>query len=150
VYPDERVARLIETEFVPIRVHVKDQAADFKSLGDRYGAHWTPTILMLDDQGRERYRIEGFLPVPEFHGRLLLGLGHLAIARNDFTDAERRFEAAERDHAGSDVGAEARYWLAVSRYKSSGKPAALADAARDLASRYPSSDWAKKASVWAH
>ena len=48
MYPDERVARLITENFIPARLHVKDQAADFQRFGERYNAQWTPTVLFLD------------------------------------------------------------------------------------------------------
>ena len=58
MWPDERIVGLVEEEFVPVRVHVQKQAAVFQRLGERYGAQWTPTTLVLDADGTERHRVE--------------------------------------------------------------------------------------------
>lgn len=148
MYPDPQVARFIEEHFVPVRVHVKEQRDEFKRLGTRYGAQWTPTILVVDPDGEERHRIEGFLPADELIPQLTLGLGHSAFARGRFDDAERWFEQVLHDYAQSDAAAEAQYWAGVSRYKASDDPAALAETARHFKERYRDTPWAKKASVW--
>jgi hypothetical protein len=35
VWPDERVARFVNENFIPARVHVKDDAAAFKKYGEQ-------------------------------------------------------------------------------------------------------------------
>ena len=149
MYPDPRVAQLIGTSFVPVRVHAREQADAFKKAGERYGVQWTPTILVLDSQGVERYRIEGFLPVEDFLPQLLLGVGHAAFGRGKFADAERRFREIVDAHPDADAAAEAQYWAGVSKYKATNDPSALAETARAFSQRYRDTPWAKKASVWA-
>jgi TolA-binding protein len=148
VYPDERVARFITETFIPARVHVKENAAEFQKFGERYGATWTPTTLVLDENGVERHRIEGFLPIDDFLAQLTLGLGHSAFKREQWSEAERRFEEVVSRFPSSDAAPEAQYWAGVARYKESGRPETLRDTARAFASRYGDSTWAKKASVW--
>jgi len=148
VWPDERVTSLVNRQFLPARLHVKDHAAEFKRFGERYGAQWTPTILVLDPDGVERHRIEGFLPVDEFPAQLMLGLGQVAFHARRFPDAERAFEDVLRQFPASDAAPEAQYWAGVARYKASGDPRHLADAAAAFERRYEDSVWAKKASVW--
>ena len=149
MYADPRVAGFVSDNFLPVRVHVKDQADDFKRLGERFNAQWTPTVLLVDSNGEERHRIEGFLPVDDFLPQLEAGAAHAAFARRDFADAERRFRAIVDGHAQSDVAAEALYWAGVARYKAHGDPSALKDTARAFSENYSQSTWAKKASVWA-
>jgi hypothetical protein len=149
VYPDPRVVTLVTGHFVPVRAHVREQADLFKTLGDRYGAHWTPTILLLDAEGVERHRIEGFLPVDDFLAQLMLGLGHSAFARGDFAEARRRFREVVENFPTTDAAPEALYWAGVSRYKATGEAASLKDTAMQFKQRYQDSTWAKKASVWA-
>jgi hypothetical protein len=149
VYSDPLVAQFVEQNFVPIRVHVREQSEEFKRLGSRYGANWTPTILVLDPDGNERHRIEGFLPADELLPQLLLGLGHVAFAHGKFADAERRFREVLDRHAESEAAAEAQYWAGVSHYKATNDASALADTARAFTERYRDTPWAKKASVWA-
>ena len=43
---------------------------------------------------------------------------------------------------------EALYWAGVSRYKATNDASALTNTAREFASRYTNTTWAKKASVW--
>ena len=148
MYSDASVIDFIDNHFVPVRVHVRDQADEFKRLGARYNAQWTPTILLIDAQGEERHRIEGFLPVPDFLAQLALGLAHSAFARSDFAEAERWFRHVVERYPDADAAAEALYWAGVSRYKASGDAAALRETGQQFQTRYQNTSWAKKASVW--
>lgn len=148
MYPDERVARFITDNFIPARVHVKDDAADFQRFGERYNAQWTPTLLELDPDGNERHRVEGFLPADDLLAQLALGLGHTAFKRGDWPTAEHHFRTVAKRHADAEMAPEAVYWAGVSRYKATGDGSALGDTERALSSRYAASSWAKKASVW--
>jgi hypothetical protein len=148
VYPDERVARFITERFIPARVHVREQAADFKRFGERYGAQWTPTLLVLDPDGTERHRIEGFLEAEDLIAQLTLGLGHGAFERQQWEDAERLFREVLERYPKAEAAPEAQYWAGVSRYKATGDSAALADTARAFDQRYADSIWAKKSSIW--
>jgi hypothetical protein len=129
-------------------VHVKDQPEDFRRFGQRYGAQWTPTLLVLDPEGIERHRVEGFLPAQDLLPQLMLGLGHSEFSREHWEAAERHFRQIVDRFPYSDAAAEAMYWSGVSRYKASGDAAALGDTARAFTRRYQESSWAKKASVW--
>ena len=149
MYSDPRVVRFVNDTAIPVRVHVKDNKDEFQRLGEKYNAQWTPTVLLLDQDGNERHRVEGFLPTAEFLPQLELGAAHAAFARHDHADAERRFRGIVDNYSQSDVAAEALYWAGVSRYKASGDASALGETARAFGSRYSDSAWAKKASVWA-
>lgn len=149
MYPDPRVAEFVENNFIPIRVHAREQREAFKQLGERYSAQWTPTILVLDTKGEERHRIEGFLPTEDFLPQLILGLGHAAFAESNFADAETRFNQVVEQYPDSDAAAEALYWKGVSRYKATGDASALEATATAFSQRYRDTPWAKKASVWA-
>jgi len=91
VWPDPRVVKFVTENFIPARVHVKDDSALFQKFGEKYNAQWTPTILELDPAGIERYRIEGFLPNDEFLGQLMLGRAQIAFADQKWDEAERLF-----------------------------------------------------------
>lgn len=143
------MTRFITENFIPARVHVREQAADFKRLGERFSAQWTPTILIIDPTGTERHRVEGFLPADDLLAELTLGLGHSAFARSEFSEAEKRFREVLERFPNSEVAAEAQYWAGVSRYKATNDAAALGETARQFTQRFQDSIWAKKASVWA-
>lgn len=148
MWPDSDVEELVTREFIPVRVHVRDQAEEFQRLGQEYGAEWTPTILMLDPSGEERHRMEGFLPLPEFIPHLEMGLGRIAFSSGDFEDSERRFRHIVAEHPDADVAPDALYWAGVSRYKADDDAAGLKETAAALKDRYPNSPAAKKGSVW--
>lgn len=148
MWPDPRVEKLIEAHFIPVRVHVRQQPDAFKQLGDRYGAHWTPTTLVLSADGEEHYRIEGFLPADDFLAQLSLGLGRVDFDAGRFDAAERRYRGVVERHPDGDAAPEALYWAGVSRYKATNDSAALRDTARAFRDRYQDTPWAKKASIW--
>ena len=148
MYPDPRVVDLVTRHFVPVRVHVKQNAEAFKTLGDRFDAHWTPAILLLDSSGTERHRIEGFLPVEDFLSQVALGLAKAAMARNDYAAAERLFRDVVAQYSATDAAAESQYWAGVARYRATNDPCALKATAQAFGERYQDSSWAKKASVW--
>ena len=134
--------------FLPARIHVREQKADWERFGQRYGVQWTPTILIVDPSGAERHRIEGFLPAEDLLAQLTLGLGKSAFARQQFGEAERWFRGVLERFPRSDAAPEALYWAGVARYKATNEPSALEQTAQAFAQRYPDSAWAKKASVW--
>ncbi len=148
MYTDSRVVGAVDEHFVPVRTHVKENAAEFKRLGDRFGAQWTPTVLTIDKSGRERHRVEGFLPVDDFLAQLALGLAHAAFAAGDYATAAQRFDEVSSRYPASDAAPEAVYWAGVSRYKGTGDAAALKDTAQRFTERFQDTSWAKKASVW--
>jgi TolA-binding protein len=148
VYPDPRVIALITEHFVPVRVHVKQNPDEFQRLGERYNAQWTPTTLILDAEGHERHRIEGFLPVEDFLSQLDLGLAKAAFARKDYRRAEQLYEDVLDRYPSSDAAPEAQYWAGVSRYRATNDPAALKAVSDAFDKRFQDTEWAKKASVW--
>lgn len=129
-----------------MKIHVKDRPKDF----ERFNAQWTPTEIIAEPDGTERYRFEGYMPAGDFLSQLQLGLAKAAFSRNDFSQAEQRFRGVAAEHPQSDAAPEAIYWATVSAYKASGKPEALGRGAAELAEKYPESTWTKKGSVWKH
>ena len=149
MYPDPDVAAFITNTFVPVRAHVREQADEFKRLGQRFDAQWTPTTLIIDPaEAAERHRIEGFLPKDEFLAQLMLGLGHSAFARGRFAEAREWLDQVLGKYPDTEAAPEAQYWTGVAQYKESGDGAALAATGKRFAERYGDTVWAKKASVW--
>jgi len=149
VWPDERVVRFVNENFLPARVHVKDDADAFQRYGEKYNAHWTPTVLELDPNGEEQWRTEGFLPLDDFLGQLMLGRAQMDFKQGKWAEAEKRFREIVEKLPKADAAAEALYWTGVSKYKASHDPAALKETAKAFTTRYKDSSWAKKASIWA-
>ena len=131
-----------------MRVHVREQAEEFRRLAQRYGQLWTPTILELDPAGVEQHRIEGFLPAEDLLAQLMLGLAHAAFRRQEWREAAHRFDEIVERLPDDDAAAEAEYWAGVASYKETGDSAKLAETARYFADHFQGSQWAKRASVW--
>lgn len=135
---------VIANEFIPVRFHVKENPQGFQ----RFNAQWTPTQIVLDEDGVERHRVEGFLPKDDFLAQLELGLARIAFEHGELKDAARRFQEIVEHHPRSVVAPQARYWAGVSRYKASNDAGALKQTAHDIAERWPGTEWATKASIW--
>lgn len=142
------MTRFVDQHFLPARVNVREQPEDFKRLGERFGAEWTPTILLLDPTGTERHRIEGFLPADDFMAQLGLGLGRVEFSAGDFAESERQLREVVARHPDSDAAPEALYWAGVAKYKATKDAGALQETGEAFRQRYQDSTWAKKSSVW--
>ncbi len=138
------MSTFISTNLIPVRLHVKKHPEAM----ERFGVNWTPTVLIVDSDGKEQHRIEGFLPVDDFLGQLQLGFGHAQLGKKNFADAERQFRDVVERFSGTDAAAEAMYWAGVSRYKATNDASALKATAQAFKDRYKDSIWAKKASIW--
>jgi hypothetical protein len=131
---------------VALEAHIKEHPAYFH----RFGAVWTPTVLIMDSDGVERLRIEGYLPKEEFRAHLEMGLARVAFMRKKWADAERRYAEVVERYPDSKAAAEAVYWRGVSRYKLTNDHTVLGDVPEQLKEKYSDSVWAVKASVWSH
>ena len=145
MYPDPRVANFISQNFIPVKIHIKEQPQNF----ERFGAQWTPTEIILDAGGTERYRFEGFLPAEDFIAHLQSGLARSAFEHKQYQEAERLYREIVDQFPNTEVAPEALYWAGVAKYKASGNAAALGETAGQFKKKYTGSSWAKKASVWA-
>jgi TolA-binding protein len=129
---------------LPVRLHVKEQPKAF----ERFKAKWTPTLALLDSEGNEQYRIEGFLPADKLLARLQLGVAKAAFQRGQFADAEKHFRTVHEQYPDSEAAPEAIYWGAVAAYKATGSFQSMGPAGKLLQEKYPQSEWAQKGSVW--
>jgi len=109
---------------------------------------WTPTVLILDPEGRERLRVEGYLPKPEFAAQIGLGFGRLALMNKRWEDAESRYSEVLALYPLTHAAPEAMYWAGVCRYRITKEHQVLAALGKDFKTRYPDSIWAVKAAVW--
>jgi TolA-binding protein len=144
VYPEPRVTKFVAENFTPVRLHVKEHPEAM----ERFNVQWTPTVVILDANGVERHRIEGFLPTDEFLAQLMLGAAHVAFAEKRFDEAERRYREIVEKFPDTDAAPAAQYWAGVAHYKGTGDASALGATAKAFQSKYADSTWAKKASIW--
>ena len=105
---------------------------------------------LMDSDGVERDRIEGYLPNKEFRARLEMALARVAFTAKRWDEAEKRYTQAAERYPDSAVTAEAIYWRGVSHYKGTNDHTILGEVAQQLSQKFPNSEWTQKASVWAH
>jgi outer membrane protein assembly factor BamD (BamD/ComL family) len=109
---------------------------------------WTPTVVLLDSSGKERHRIEGYLPRAEFAAQLELGLARIAFMHKKWDEAERRYRNIVQRYGSSPTAAEAIYWAGVASYKRTNDHTILPLVSEELEQQFPNSLWTRKASVW--
>jgi TolA-binding protein len=111
---------------------------------------WTPTVLILDSNGEERSRLEGYLPRDEFRAHLELGLARVAFMNKDWASAEQRYAQVVERYPNSQAAPEALYWKGVSKYKSTNDHTVLGELPDQFKQKYPDSVWALKTVAWMH
>ena len=131
---------------MPLAAHIKERPAYFH----RFDSVWTPTIVILDSDGVERARIEGYLPKEEFRAQLEAGLARVAFMHKQWADAERRYAKVLERYPKSKVAPEALYWKGVSRYKATNDHTILGQLPEQFKEKYPDSLWALKTAAWTH
>jgi len=127
-------------------VHIKEHPVNFH----RFDVPWTPTVLILDANGVERHRLEGYLPNDEFRAQLDMGLARVAFMNKNWADAERRYGEVLDRYPNSKVAPEALYWKGVSHYKATNDHTVLGELPQQFEQKYPGSVWALKTAAWAH
>ena len=130
---------------MPIGVHIKENPSGFH----RFDAVWTPTAIVLDENGKERYRIEGYLPRDEFAAQLLMGRARVPFMNKKWTDAERLYQQVLDKYPKTSVAPAAVYWLGVAKYQRTHNAQELGTVVTELKQKYPESAWNKRAIPWA-
>lgn len=129
-----------------IAAHIKERPAYFH----RFDSVWTPTVLILDSEGVERARIEGYLPKEEFRAQLEAGLARVTFMHKQWADAESKYAKVLERYPKSKVAPEALYWKGVSRYKATNDHTILGQLPEQFKEKYPDSVWALKTTAWTH
>ena len=107
-------------------------------------------MVILDPNGRERYRIEGYLPVEEFRAQLELGLARVAFTNKNWKEAERRYAEVLERYPDSKTAPEALYWKGVSHYKVTNDHTVLGELPELFQQKYPDTIQALKTAAWEH
>ena len=107
-------------------------------------------MIVFDPNGKERFRIEGYLPKDEFRAQLELGLARVAFMSKNWADAERRYAAVVETYPDSKAAPEALYWKGVSHYKATNDHTVLGEMPGQFEEKYPDSMWAAKTAAWVH
>lgn len=125
-------------------MHVKENPKNFH----RFDAVWTPTVLIMDPNGEERSRLEGYLPPGEFRAQLEMGLGRVAFMKKDWATAEQHFTRVTEDFPHSKFAPQAVYYRGVSRYSASHDGAELGNTAAALNEKFAGNEWQLRSIPW--
>jgi len=141
-YPDANVESFVIDRLIPLRIPSDDRlAGEFK-------VKWTPTLVMLDENGEEHHRSVGFLKPEEFVGASLLAIGKVYFDTGNFEKAIGNFQEILSKHASSKAAPEAVYLKGVALYKNTKQASHLKEAYEKLVSLYPDSEWADRAAPY--
>ena len=139
-YPNEGVAKFVDLNFVPVQVETSN-----KDLVGKYNVSWTPTILVLDSDGKEHYRSVGFLQPDVFIATFELGKARYYLDLEQFAEARALLEELIERCPVPEVLPEAIYFHGVATYKQTHDVKPLKKAYETLSAKYPQSEWAKRA-----
>jgi TolA-binding protein len=128
-----------------VGVHITQNPAGFA----RFGSVWTPTAIILDENGKERFRIEGYLPKDDFSAQLLMGLARVAVMSKKWADAEKLYQQILDKYPNSTSAPAAIYWLGVSKYQRTHNAQELGNVVTELRQKYPESPWNRTVIPWA-
>lgn len=138
-YPDEKVIAFVKDHVVPLQV-----LSDSK-LAAEFNVKWTPTIVTLDQTGKECHRTLGFLAPDEFIPSVMLGIGKTFFQSGTFDRAISAFDGVLEEYPESSSASEAIYLRGVSLYKHTEDPSHLRKIYDTLSSEYPNDEWTKRA-----
>jgi hypothetical protein len=142
-YSDEKVQQYIESEFVPVKSQcVWDKRTEIMK---QFDISWTPTLIVHDATGREHHRVVGFVPTDDFLAHLKLGKGKMFFNRFRFDEAIKELTSGMEQHPNAGPTAETIFYLGVAKYWKAHDPKGLRWAYDTLASRFPQSEWARRA-----
>ncbi len=139
-YPEDKVVAFFEAEMIPLRV-----AFDQKPLSQVFNVKWTPTLVILDQEGKEHHRTVGFLSADELLASLLLGIAKTHFDADRFEEALKYLGRVLEDFPQTASAPEAIFLRGVSQYKSTNDPKPLKAAYEELEAKFPGNEWTKRA-----
>jgi hypothetical protein len=137
-YPDKAVIDFVDYNFIPVQVQVTDTA-----LMQKYNVSWTPTILVLDADGKEHYRSVGFLAPGEFIAAMQVGKGRYYLDTEQFPEARAMFEEVISQSPEANAVPEAIFFPGGHPVQAHPRPKPLREVYDTLTAKYPASDWSQ-------
>ena len=127
--------------FIPVRINSQKQGEVFK----KYLVSWTPTVLVLDAEGREHGRFSGFLPPQELCARMILDGAKTVMTLENFSLAIKCFDDIVEKYQGTFAVPEAIFYSTAAKYLSSHEPNVLKEGLLLLRKNFPDSEWTLRA-----
>jgi hypothetical protein len=138
-YPQAAVVEAIGSRFVACQINTQEEAN--AGLVHHFRQAWTPDLRVLDPEGVELYRWNGYLPPYEFLAQLLVAEAQAWLRLGDNQRAASAFAGVLDLFPTAACAPEAQYFLGVARYKDSHEGRDLVGAWHQLRGRYPESTW---------
>ncbi|MFP3868888.1 MAG: thioredoxin fold domain-containing protein [Desulfobacteraceae bacterium] len=139
-YPNEKVIHFLDYNFVPVQIPTANT-----EMVSKFSVTWTPTLIVMDAEGKEKQRVVGFLPPEEFIPTFMAAKGRWHFDAEQYSQANALFEEVLASYPESQAAPEALYFKGVSQYKTTHDPKPLREAYDALTAKYPQSEWTKKA-----
>jgi hypothetical protein len=138
-YPDLKVVEFVNETLIPIQLQAdSDVAEDFT-------VRWTPTLIILDTNGKEHSRTVGYIAPEEFTPAMLLGIAKMHFNLRQFDLSAQRLEKIMNDYPWSFAAPEAVYYHGVCGYKTTHEAGPLKKAYEHIAKEYSNNEWVKRA-----
>ena len=134
------MAKFLSLNFVPVQLQSSNTA-----MMQKFSVSWTPTLIVLDADGREHYRAVGFFTPEDMMATFMAAKGRWALDTDQLAEARALFEEVISCYPDKDAAAEALFFLGVAKYKMSHDPKPLRETYDQLKARFPQSTWTKQA-----
>jgi hypothetical protein len=141
-YPEAPVREAIERLTAPY--HIDNSVETNQPLLRRLRHVWTPDLRIVDPEGVELYRWNGYLPPAEFAPQLIAAVAHGWLRLKEYEKAENLYEEVLRRFPTALVAAEAQYFVGVSAYRRSHEAGDLLKAWHEMEKSHPGSEWTVK------
>lgn len=139
-YSSAQVIDFIHRKAIPLRLPY-----DHKPLADSFKVVKTPCLIILDQDGNEHHRANGFLPPEEIIAAIRLGIAKTQYNRHSYDLALRVLDQLLEEHFTSNSAAEAVYVRGLCRYKRTHDYGHLKETYEQLALSFPKSEWTMRA-----
>ena len=142
-YSEKKVQQYLQEKFIPLKSECFWE--NRTELMKQFAVAWTPTLLVLDQAGREHHRVVGFVPEDDFLAHLKLGKGMVFFNHFRFGEAMDEFTAVIEQHPHAGLVTEALFFQGVAGYWTSHDPKSLRRAYDTLSAKFPASEWTRRA-----
>lgn len=142
-YSQDEVVQFIHDHFVPLRLDHENHP-----FSREYNIIWTPTLIILDQDGKEFQRTTGYLGKDQLIAVLLLGVAKVNYNAGNYDAAKLHLDTILEKYPQSGAAPEALYFTGVNQFKWQDDPKALRQAHDALQKLHPTSVWTEKASPY--
>lgn len=141
-FSDPDAESLISEKFVPLMFLTFTD----KEATEAFNINWSPSLVVLDENGKEHYRSYGRQDGGNLRATLLNALGRADFNRKRYKSAIKYFDEVIDTLQDSSSIAEAYYWKGAC-YDKLGDMATTAKIFTLIADKYPDTHWGRAASA---